>query len=770
MLFLAGWFCNLGAHNKSKYMRYSIPTFLLLFLLSTLQGTNYYIDATDGDDSNDGLTPATAWQTLSSLTSITFDPQPGDTIFLQRGETWRVDPLQVLFSGLPDAPITFTNYGAATDSLPLITSIATLPGSDLAGSWTEVSPGIWSMDLDLNPSRVLLNQQEVLVANSLAEVGTTDAVGALSKWFWADDSTFYLQETMNPALAYGTGIEGSQSPISVFGFFSSHLVFDGLDIEGGSLYSVALFSVDSSEVKNCKIGRNAAAGVGILGNIFGGPDDPSTRVMITDNLIDSGFEITHGPGAARGCRSGLQIILSGEFCTISGNVFRNWAETGFDLQGASPLFGGANNNLFENNHISAPGTSFSRGFSLSGAEGRCSGNRLFRNTIDSVSAGSFINGNNNVIEHNIFSNVRQAVALEAPSAYGVIAAVLTEGFVSHDNNFDHNLVLNTDEAGLFVLGLGATDQATDHNFRNNIFYNNAQNPFGGFYPAGLSLLIDEEESGPQTYQNNILFSDSGNTNSVGLPATGILLSAAAFNATDGQNGNTISANLDLDPGLTDVASGNYLPNTFGNAADAGLDLGYLVDFVLADRFQGVAPDIGPLESSHAVPSELGVFTAGVISKTAVALAWTTLTETATDRFYIERRSAERGWTEIGAVAAAGYAREVLNYEFIDDHAPVGNLYYRLRQADLDGSYTYSPIRQVNLAGESIGLRWTSRHTAVLELPSDLIPEQVTTSFHSVDGRTLPLQRNGTQLTFSTDLPTGIYLLVVNGEAVKIALP
>lgn len=43
--------------------------------------TTYYVDATDGNDLADGLTPATAWQTLSkaNLAPLT----PGDVLSFQ---------------------------------------------------------------------------------------------------------------------------------------------------------------------------------------------------------------------------------------------------------------------------------------------------------------------------------------------------------------------------------------------------------------------------------------------------------------------------------------------------------------------------------------------------------------------------------------------------------------------------------------------------------------------------------------------------------------
>jgi hypothetical protein len=147
---------------------------LLSLTLSPLSATNFYIDATNGDDTNDGLTPATAWQTLQSIQAVTFNPAPGDSILLKRGETWRGDDLQANFISTADAPLFFTNYGAASDSLPIISAISILTGSDQSANWTEVSPNIWALDLDFNPNRILLEGTEVLVANELDELGATD--------------------------------------------------------------------------------------------------------------------------------------------------------------------------------------------------------------------------------------------------------------------------------------------------------------------------------------------------------------------------------------------------------------------------------------------------------------------------------------------------------------------------------------------------------------------------------------------------------------------
>ena len=46
----------------------------------------YYLDATAGSDENEGTSPEKAWKTLDKAS--TFKYQPGDALFLKRGETF----------------------------------------------------------------------------------------------------------------------------------------------------------------------------------------------------------------------------------------------------------------------------------------------------------------------------------------------------------------------------------------------------------------------------------------------------------------------------------------------------------------------------------------------------------------------------------------------------------------------------------------------------------------------------------------------------------
>lgn len=68
----------------------------------------YYVDSATGRDGGDGLSPATAWQSLRRLRDFAF--RPGDRVLLVAGSAWR-EPLLVTRSGRKDAPIVFGRTG-----------------------------------------------------------------------------------------------------------------------------------------------------------------------------------------------------------------------------------------------------------------------------------------------------------------------------------------------------------------------------------------------------------------------------------------------------------------------------------------------------------------------------------------------------------------------------------------------------------------------------------------------------------------------------------
>jgi hypothetical protein len=81
-------------------------------------------------------------------------------------------------------------------------------------------------------------------------------------------------------------------------------------------------------------------------------------------------------------------------------------------------------------------------------------------------------------------------------------------------------------------------------------------------------------------------------------------------------------------------------------------------------------------------------------KEKVKLNWSTVSEINNDYFSIERSTDGVSWTVLKTITGATNSSTLRNYEWLDEKPVVGNLYYRLKQTDFDGRFTYSITRLV----------------------------------------------------------------------------
>jgi hypothetical protein len=96
-----------------------------------------------------------------------------------------------------------------------------------------------------------------------------------------------------------------------------------------------------------------------------------------------------------------------------------------------------------------------------------------------------------------------------------------------------------------------------------------------------------------------------------------------------------------------------------------------------------------------IPVELTSFTASV-NENDVTLNWVTATEVNNQGFEIERNSGN-GFENIGYVAGFGTSSETHSYSFVDASLNEGTYSYRLKQVDLDGTFEYSDVVEVDVA-------------------------------------------------------------------------
>lgn len=95
-----------------------------------------------------------------------------------------------------------------------------------------------------------------------------------------------------------------------------------------------------------------------------------------------------------------------------------------------------------------------------------------------------------------------------------------------------------------------------------------------------------------------------------------------------------------------------------------------------------------------LPVGLNVFNA-FLQNEEVQIFWKTATETNSDYFEIQKSRDGKIWQTIKVVQAAGYSTSTLDYSHIDKKPFNGTSYYRLKQVDKDGAFTYSSVRAVS---------------------------------------------------------------------------
>lgn len=104
-----------------------------------------------------------------------------------------------------------------------------------------------------------------------------------------------------------------------------------------------------------------------------------------------------------------------------------------------------------------------------------------------------------------------------------------------------------------------------------------------------------------------------------------------------------------------------------------------------------------------IPVELGTFNATVIEGNKVRLDWFTVTETNNAGFEIERSKDGVNFKKIFFIGGNGTTTNRNTYSYIDDNVNFGTYYYRLKQIDNDGTFTYFKVVAVDL-GSPVNFR------------------------------------------------------------------
>src|SRR5690606_12722823 len=174
----------------------------------------------------------------------------------------------------------------------------------------------------------------------------------------------------------------------------------------------------------------------------------------------------------------------------------------------------------------------------------------------------------------------------------------------------------------------------------------------------------------------------------------------------GQNGTTHSSGVDVNLEAVSfptpdncVAVGGYgtiIRSTNGGITWVKQNSNYSfalmgVHFSDGNNGTAVGADGTILRTNNAgVPVELISFSF-ICKDDNIILNWQTASEINNQGFEIERRTYNSEFRKIGYVPGNGTTTETNSYSFIDTKLSPGKYFYRLKQIDFDGSFTYSNI-------------------------------------------------------------------------------
>jgi len=273
------------------------------------------------------------------------------------------------------------------------------------------------------------------------------------------------------------------------------------------------------------------------------------------------------------------------------------------------------------------------------------------------------------------------------------------------------------------------------------------------------------------------------------PASGytFTLTSISFGArSTGTGPQAYSFRTSLDTYGSDYATGSILNNSVWSLyTNSGLTITSGIGTAVTFRIYGYdgtgAPAINvanwriddlSLTVSTTLPILLNSFKAKWESD-VINLDWTTATERSNAFFSIERSPDSYRFPEIGQVQGAGDSNTPQDYSFTDTRPHSGKNYYRLKQVDFDGKYTYSKVVSVNF-GKTGGLLLSPMPTSnelnvTLDKP---IVEDGQWQVLDISGRVLrtgmfPAETTDYQLN-AADLPVGSFVFrLVAGQEVLV---
>lgn len=237
---------------------------------------------------------------------------------------------------------------------------------------------------------------------------------------------------------------------------------------------------------------------------------------------------------------------------------------------------------------------------------------------------------------------------------------------------------------------------------------------GSYYDVpGIDISLDfrREESEASFFKRGSLFDFGMNGGKLnvkfnlqnGTSGTTTVNSGNIFDIPNDHSFHHYRFRYDYATGIAQIWVDNVLKYTYTGTAGYPLYWTGAGNAVIGTNMDATSNNVAVLDNliisntaaAAALPLQLLSFDASA-KATLVVLNWATTKEINTHRFIVERSENGLDFAAIGEQKAAGDYSNHNTYQFEDAAIAGSVLYYRLKMVDIDGSFTYSPVRKISI--------------------------------------------------------------------------
>lgn len=218
----------------------------------------------------------------------------------------------------------------------------------------------------------------------------------------------------------------------------------------------------------------------------------------------------------------------------------------------------------------------------------------------------------------------------------------------------------------YIRGLNPVTHDTGNIIANNTWYH-------------VAVVYDASTQTKYLYVNGALNISGVVTGTLGTPTGNASIGGEV---AAGETANRFHGDLDEVRSIPIALSGDWITAEYNNQNNPS-------------SFYTVSAQMTATDLCALLPIQLLNFEVNATAEFSVEIFWTTASEINNSHFVVERSSDGKNWSDLAIIQGMGNSSSLIQYNYTDTNPFRGLTYYRLKQVDFDGSFSYSTIRTIN---------------------------------------------------------------------------